>query len=215
MVDDLDVLPRQGFSQMARNMRCQLYFPHPTDQVVLLRTGVLHHINTYMQALGLAPSSDPLSAPKQALTNGLPDQANADSAGHQHVADTMAVSAVQAHQPDNAADGLDAPELAADDAVACAQRDSTAAATVAHAKGLSTSAAPGTGLQNGSAPGLKVDLPLGSPDAVDGHAVQGNNASQVLGSWAPACAVNKPATAFQLVTKPPWTVPGWSWLMCC
>lgn len=75
MVDDSDVLPRQGFSQMARNMRCQLYFPHPTDQVVLLRTGVLHHINSYMQALGLAPPSDPTTAPQPPPANTLPDQA--------------------------------------------------------------------------------------------------------------------------------------------
>lgn len=75
MVDDSDVLPRQGFSQMARNMRCQLYFPHPTDQVVLLRTGVLHHINSYMQALGLAPPSGPTTAPQPPPANTLPDQA--------------------------------------------------------------------------------------------------------------------------------------------
>lgn len=74
MVDNTDVLPRQGFSQMARNMRCQLYFPHPTDQVILLRTGVLHHINSYMQALGLAPPS----APQQPPASSLPDQADAN-----------------------------------------------------------------------------------------------------------------------------------------
>lgn len=80
MVDNTDVLPRQGFSQMARNMRCQLYFPHPTDQVILLRTGVLHHINSYMQALGLTPPSE--SSPlKQPTANGLPDQANANVPG--------------------------------------------------------------------------------------------------------------------------------------
>ena len=76
MVDNSDVLPRQGFSQMARNMRCQLYFPHPTDQVILLRTGILHHINSYMQALGLTPPSDPFTAPKPPPANNLPDQAN-------------------------------------------------------------------------------------------------------------------------------------------
>ena len=56
MVTNCDVLPRQGFSQMARNMRCQLYFPYPAEQVILLRTGVLVHINAYMQALGLHDS---------------------------------------------------------------------------------------------------------------------------------------------------------------
>ena len=57
MVVNADVLPRQGFNQMAHNMRCQLYFPHPTEQVVLLSTGVLVHINAYMKALGLTSST--------------------------------------------------------------------------------------------------------------------------------------------------------------
>ncbi len=63
MLVSADVLPRQGFNQMARNMRCQLYFPHPTEQVVLLRTGVLVHINAYMKALGLTPSTATGSTP--------------------------------------------------------------------------------------------------------------------------------------------------------
>lgn len=65
-----DVLPRHGFTQMARNMRCQLYFPFPTEQVVLLRTGVLVHINAYMRSLGLTPPAA--------------DQAAAPPAGSQH-----------------------------------------------------------------------------------------------------------------------------------
>ena len=64
MVVDSDVLPRHGFTQMARNMRCQLYFPFPTEQVVLLRTGVLVHINAYMRSLGLTPpDADQAAAP--------------------------------------------------------------------------------------------------------------------------------------------------------
>ena len=62
MVSQCDVLPRHGFNQMARNMRCQLYFPYVTEQVVLLRTGVLVHINAYMQALGVTPQAT-LSGP--------------------------------------------------------------------------------------------------------------------------------------------------------
>lgn len=59
-----DVLPRHGFTQMVRNMRCQLYFPFPTEQVVLLRTGVLVHINAYMRSLGLTPpAADQAAAP--------------------------------------------------------------------------------------------------------------------------------------------------------
>ena len=62
MVVNSDVLPRHGFTQMARNMRCQLYFPFPTEQVVLLRTGVLVHINAYMRSLGLTPPAADLAA---------------------------------------------------------------------------------------------------------------------------------------------------------
>ena len=64
---DSDVLPRHGFVQMAYNVRCQLYFPFPTEQVVLLRTGVLFHINAYMRSLGLTPPLDqtPPSAKSQ------------------------------------------------------------------------------------------------------------------------------------------------------
>ena len=39
--------------RMAKEARCELYFPYPDDQVVLLRTGVLLHFNKYMQSLGL------------------------------------------------------------------------------------------------------------------------------------------------------------------
>ena len=62
-----DVLPRSGFNQMVRNMRCQLYFPYPSEQVVLLRTGVLVHINAYMHGLGLT------SAPKPEQPSNPPD----------------------------------------------------------------------------------------------------------------------------------------------
>ncbi len=75
MVTNSDVLPRQGFTQMARNMRCQLYFPHPTEQVVLLRTGVLVHINAYMQTLGLSPeaTSPEQEGPQSLHSNAQPD----------------------------------------------------------------------------------------------------------------------------------------------
>lgn len=62
-----DVLPRHGFVQMAYNVRCQLYFPFPTEQVVLLRTGVLVHINAYMHSLGLTPPEDPVRPTAESL----------------------------------------------------------------------------------------------------------------------------------------------------
>ena len=70
-----DVLPRHGFTQMARNMRCQLYFPFPTEQVVLLRTGVLVHINAYMRSLGLTPPA----ADQAATPPARPQHTHADS----------------------------------------------------------------------------------------------------------------------------------------
>lgn len=63
MVPNSDVLPRHGFIQMAYNVRCQLYFPFPTEQVLLLRTGLLVHINAYMRSLGLTPPLDQPSSP--------------------------------------------------------------------------------------------------------------------------------------------------------
>ena len=65
MVTDCDVLPRQGFTKMANNMRCQLYFPFPTEQVVLLRTGILVHINAYMRSLGFLPDTPQTVSPLQ------------------------------------------------------------------------------------------------------------------------------------------------------
>ena len=90
MVADCDVLPRQGFTQVARNMRCQLYFPYATEQVVLLRTGVLVHINAYMHALGLTPDSAP---PQQ---NGVPSS-HTDAPTDTDPADQAPPKAQQAH----------------------------------------------------------------------------------------------------------------------
>ena len=87
---DCDVLPRQGFTQVARNMRCQLYFPYATEQVVLLRTGVLVHINAYMHALGLTPGSAP---PQQ---NGIPSS-HTDAPTDTDPADQGRPKAQQAH----------------------------------------------------------------------------------------------------------------------
>ena len=127
MVDNLDVLPRQGFSQMARNMRCQLYFPHPTDQVILLRTGVLHHINSYMQTLGLAPPSDPSGDPKHPTANGLPDQAAADGPAAAANGPGASAKGPMAAKGDSVmADTVALP--AGSDAVGAAQRSLTGAA---------------------------------------------------------------------------------------
>jgi hypothetical protein len=39
-----EVLTRNAFRRTALETRCQLYFPAPDDDVVLLRTGFLKHI---------------------------------------------------------------------------------------------------------------------------------------------------------------------------
>lgn len=42
-------MPRQAFTRVAKDVGCQLYFPYPGDQVVVLRTGMLMHLKAYMQ----------------------------------------------------------------------------------------------------------------------------------------------------------------------
>ena len=97
---DCDVLPRQGFTQMARNMRCQLYFPYPAEQLMLLRTGVLVHINAYMQALGLH-DSDSTSATAQPTDSKLPAQAPQ----HNHIHSNGI-----AHGPEGESTGAPSPQ---------------------------------------------------------------------------------------------------------
>lgn len=103
MVVNADVLPRQGFNQMARNMRCQLYFPHPTEQVVLLRTGVLVHIKAYMKALGLTPSTAPArqgsTPPKHTDAQIAADPAGQASLKAQLSRDTVIKPKLNGHVP--------------------------------------------------------------------------------------------------------------------
>ena len=103
MVTDADVLPRHGFTQMARNMRCQLYFPFPTEQVVLLRTGLLVHINAYMRSLGFSPHPhQPGPAAPSPHTDAQTDIA-ADREGGGGVG---APQSLKAHMASNASAGL-------------------------------------------------------------------------------------------------------------
>ncbi|KAK9803241.1 hypothetical protein WJX73_008882 [Symbiochloris irregularis] len=55
------VMHRHGFTKIAKDVGCQLYFPYPGEQVVVLRTGVLMHLKAYMQALGLL-KDDPVAS---------------------------------------------------------------------------------------------------------------------------------------------------------
>ena len=41
---DREVLTRNAFRRTALETRCQLFFPAPDDDIVLLRTGFLKHI---------------------------------------------------------------------------------------------------------------------------------------------------------------------------
>ena len=46
---DANVMNRIGFQKVARSLGCQLYLPFPGESVALLRTGLLRHIDSYMQ----------------------------------------------------------------------------------------------------------------------------------------------------------------------
>lgn len=47
------VLPRTAFLHSAAQLHCPLFLPWPGDQVVLLRSGLLRHLRTYMCRLGI------------------------------------------------------------------------------------------------------------------------------------------------------------------
>ena len=47
-------MQRQGFTKIAKDVGCQLYFPYPGEQVVLLQTGLLMHLQVYLQVCTLA-----------------------------------------------------------------------------------------------------------------------------------------------------------------
>ena len=53
---DRGAVCRPAFARIAAEERCQLYFPQPGDQLVLLRTGLLVHLRKYMQARAHASS---------------------------------------------------------------------------------------------------------------------------------------------------------------
>ena len=42
-------MPRQAFERVAKDNACQLHFPYPGSEVVLLRSGVLQHLTKHMQ----------------------------------------------------------------------------------------------------------------------------------------------------------------------
>ena len=44
-----NVMNRVGFTKVARQLGCQLYIPFPGEQVAVLKTGLLLHIEAYMQ----------------------------------------------------------------------------------------------------------------------------------------------------------------------
>ena len=45
----MEVMPRPAFEKVAKDCACQLKFPFPDEEVVLLRSGVLQHLRKYMQ----------------------------------------------------------------------------------------------------------------------------------------------------------------------
>ena len=46
---DPHVTNRVSFVKVARQLGCQLYFPFPGESVAVLKTGLLLHIEAYMQ----------------------------------------------------------------------------------------------------------------------------------------------------------------------
>ena len=54
-----EVMPRQAFERVAKDNACQLHFPYPGSEIVLLRSGVLQHLTKHMQV-----QSTPLTIPK-------------------------------------------------------------------------------------------------------------------------------------------------------
>ena len=51
MTRDYEVMPRNNFSRVARDMQCQLWFPLPSENVVLLRSGLLKHLDQHASLL--------------------------------------------------------------------------------------------------------------------------------------------------------------------
>lgn len=50
-----NLIPRQAFVKYAIDIACPLTFPIPGDNVVVMRAGLLRHIDRYMQLLGMRP----------------------------------------------------------------------------------------------------------------------------------------------------------------
>ena len=75
MKRDYEVMPRNNFSRVAKDMQCQLWFPLPSENVVLLRSGLLKHLDQHAAVLfpdptaPTAPSAPtPTAAPAAAPT---------------------------------------------------------------------------------------------------------------------------------------------------
>ena len=58
-----DVIPRQAFLKYAIEAQCPLTFPFPGSGVVVMRKGLLRHLDRYMQLLGLAEAPDAPAPP--------------------------------------------------------------------------------------------------------------------------------------------------------
>ena len=50
------VMPRPAFERVAKECSCQLHFPFPDEELVLLKSGLLQHLRKYMQVLSAAQS---------------------------------------------------------------------------------------------------------------------------------------------------------------
>ncbi|KAK9833054.1 hypothetical protein WJX74_005940 [Apatococcus lobatus] len=57
MKRDYEIMPRNNFSRVARDMQCQLWFPLPSENVVLLRSGLLKHLDQHAAVFFPSPAA--------------------------------------------------------------------------------------------------------------------------------------------------------------
>ncbi|CAL8466956.1 g6492 [Coccomyxa elongata] len=102
---DRGAFSRPAFMRIASEEHCQLYFPEHGDQVVLLRTGLQHHLKKYMQTLGMVPLDDPpqpspgqQASPPPQTSSPAPDMQDDDEAAEDAGEEDEQAKAVQVPQ---------------------------------------------------------------------------------------------------------------------
>lgn len=128
----------QAFLKYAIELQCPLTFPFPGDNVVVLRTGLLRHIDRYMQLLGLVEAPAPAAAAEQAAQ---PDVKQEADAGLPPVASAEELSSLAGASGAATATGTDVSGEGDDDDDGAAS-GTLAAAAAAAASALSPGSIP-------------------------------------------------------------------------